>query len=66
MFKQEGQAFLPRYEKFLRLSGSNMAHVVAQSTLGADLEKTDFWKQAILSHEPDLQQFEELVARVLK
>lgn len=66
MFKKDGKKFLPRYEQFLRLSGSDMAHEVARQSLGADLEETAFWKQAILSHEPELQQFEELVTRVLK
>lgn len=66
MFKKEGEKFLPRYEQFLRLSGSNMAHEVARQTLGADLEETSFWKQAILSHEEELQQFEELAIKVLK
>lgn len=66
MFQNEGEKFLPRYEAFLRLSGSDMAQEVARKTLGADLEKADFWKQAIMSLEPELKQFEELVARVLK
>ncbi|MFZ5951845.1 MAG: M3 family oligoendopeptidase [Candidatus Rifleibacteriota bacterium] len=66
MFKQQRQAFLPKYEKFLRQSGSNMAHIVAKESIGADLEQPAFWKQAILSHESDLKMFEELVPRVLK
>ena len=66
MFKREGEKFLPRYRDFLKLSGSNMAHEVARQTLGADLETTTFWKQAILGHEPELKMFEELVGKVLK
>lgn len=65
MFKQQRQAFLPKYEEFLRKSGSNMAHIVAKETIGADLEQPAFWKQAILSHEPELKLFEELSGRVL-
>jgi len=66
MFQNEGEKFLPKYEEFLRLSGSDMAHKVVFKALGADLEKVDFWKQAISSLEPELKLFEELVARVLK
>ena len=65
MFKQQREKFLPKYEEFLRHSGSNMAHIVAKETIGADLEQPAFWKQAILSHEPDLKLFEELSAKVL-
>lgn len=65
MFQREGAAFLPKYEEFLCLSGSDMAQNVAQKALGADLEGTEFWKRAIMSHESDLAQFEELVKKVL-
>ncbi|MGM0601398.1 MAG: M3 family oligoendopeptidase [Candidatus Rifleibacteriota bacterium] len=66
MFKKEQEAFLPKYENFLRKSGSNLAHLVAKETLGANLETKEFWKQSIMSHEPELKLFEELVAKVLK
>jgi oligoendopeptidase F len=66
MFKDEKEAFLPKYEEFLRKSGTDMAHIVARKTLGAELEQPDFWKAAILSHENELKVFEELVAKVLK
>lgn len=66
MFRNEGKAFLPKYRDFLRLSGSDMAHIVARKTLGADLENTEFWKKAILSHEPEFKMFEKLVKKVLK
>lgn len=47
LFKQEGPAFLPKYEKFLRLSGSALAHEVAKASIGEDIETTDFWVRAI-------------------
>jgi len=65
MFKREGKAFLPKYQEFLRYSGSDMAQSVAQDTLGVDLETTDFWKRSIMSHEPELAEFETLVKKVL-
>ncbi len=46
-FKQEGQTFLPRYEQFLRLSGSALAHEVAKASVGEDLEQPGFWARAI-------------------
>jgi oligoendopeptidase F len=66
MFRQQRHEFLPKYEEFLRRSGSNMAHVVAKETIGADLEQAAFWKQAILSHEADLKAFEDLSAKILQ
>ena len=42
-----------------------MAQNVAQKALGADLEGTEFWKRAIMSHASDLAQFEKLVKKVL-
>lgn len=64
MFKREGSAFLPKYQEFLRLSGNDMAQSVAQKALGTDLESTEFWKRAIMSHEAELAQFEELSKKV--
>jgi oligoendopeptidase F len=47
MWKAEGADFLPRYEAFLRATGSGMAHEVARATLGRDLEDAAFWVEAI-------------------
>lgn len=47
VFQAEGSAFLPRYEAFLRATGSAMAHEVARQTLGEDLEQPGFWIRAI-------------------
>lgn len=66
MFKKDKEGFLPKYKKFLELSGSDMAHIVASKTIGADLEEKDFWKKAILSLEEELTLFEELVPKVIK
>jgi len=48
-YKAEGPAFLPRYEAFLRRTGSGPAHLVARETLGVDLERPEFWSGAIAS-----------------
>ena len=65
MFAKEGADFLPRYEEFLRLTGSDTAENVARRTIGRDLESPDFWVEAIQSLEPPLAQLEELLPRVL-
>lgn len=66
MFKKDKKAFLPKYREFLRYSGSDMAHEVARKTIGADLEDTKFWTEAILSHKAELDMFNELASKVMK
>ena len=65
MFRKEGPDFLPRYESFLRLTGSDTAENVARRSLDSDLEQPDFWVQAIRSLEEPLAQLETLSPRVL-
>ena len=66
LFKKEGLKFLPRYEAFLRLTGSDTAENVAKRSIGQDLEQPDFWVQAIRSLEAPLAQLEGLLPTVLK
>ena len=47
LFKKEGGGFLPKYEEFLRLAGSDTAEIVVQRTMGDDIQKVDFWTAAI-------------------
>lgn len=49
MFKREGREFIPKYEEFLRLSGSDTAENVAKRSIGRDLESPDFWAESINS-----------------
>ena len=65
MFKQEGADFLPRYEEFLRLTGSDTAEGVAKRTLGRDLEDTAFWTEAIQTLEQPLAALEKILPEVL-
>ena len=65
MFKKDKAAFLPKYREFLRYSGSNMAHEVARKTIGADLEDSKFWTEAILSHKNELELFNKLASKVM-
>lgn len=65
MFKQEGAAFLRKYEEFLRLAGSDTAENVVQRTVGRDLEDPQFWREAIRSLEEPLKHLEDLLPKVL-
>lgn len=60
VFKREGPDFLPRYEGFLRLTGSAAAEEVARRTIGRDLESPEFWSDAIRSLEEPLSRLETL------
>jgi oligoendopeptidase F len=64
-YKQEGQDFLPRYEDFLRLTGSDTAEGVARQSIDVDLEQPDFWIDAIRSLKEPLAQLEALLPKTL-
>ncbi|HVO93845.1 MAG TPA: M3 family oligoendopeptidase [Terriglobales bacterium] len=65
MFKAEGKSFLPKYEEFLRLAGSDTAENVVKRTLGQDIERADFWAAAIKTLEAPLHKLEELAPKVV-
>lgn len=60
-FKAEGPSFLPKYEAFLRLTGSAPAEEVARRSIGADLGKPDFWATAIVSLKEPLERYKKLL-----
>lgn len=65
LFQKEGSDFLPRYEDFLRLTGSDTCENVVKQSIGQDLEKPDFWVQAIRGMQKPLAQLEEILPQVL-
>ncbi len=65
MFKKEEREFLPRYEEFLRLTGSDTPENVARRTIGCDLESPEFWVEAIHSLKKPLDDLETILPRVL-
>jgi oligoendopeptidase F len=65
MFKKDGARFLPKYEEFLRLAGSDTAENVVKRTVGQDIEKTAFWTAAIKSLEEPLYRLQALLPKVL-
>jgi oligoendopeptidase F len=50
--QREGAAFLPRYEDFLRLTGSAPVEEVVRRTLGADTTDPAFWEGCIATLAP--------------
>jgi oligoendopeptidase F len=60
-FKAEGPAFLPKYEAFLRLTGSDTAENVAKRSLGADLGDPAFWETAIKGLAEQLARYKKLL-----
>ncbi|MCH2665196.1 M3 family oligoendopeptidase [bacterium] len=64
-FKEQGPDFLPRYEDFLLLTGSDTAEGVAKRSIGEDLEKPDFWVRAIHTLDEPLAQLRELLPNTL-
>jgi oligoendopeptidase F len=64
LFQKEGASFLPKYEEFLRLSGSDTAENVVQRTVGLDLGKPEFWSEAIQSLKAPLLRLEALLPKV--
>lgn len=65
MFSKEGASFLPKYEDFLRLAGSDTAENVVKRTLGEDIETPKFWVEAIRSLEGPLNRLQALAPKVL-
>ena len=58
MLKHDGAAFLPRYERFLELTGKDTCENVARVSIGRDLETPAFWCEAIRSLEEPLGELE--------
>jgi len=65
MFRKEGDAFLPKYEAFLRLAGSDTAENVVRRTVGRELEAPEFWSEAIRSLEEPLTRLQTLLPKLL-
>jgi oligoendopeptidase F len=61
MFKKQDPDFLPQYEEFLRLAGSDTAENVVRRTVGRNLEQPEFWAEGIQSLEEPLTQLEKLL-----
>ena len=64
MFKDEGEKFLDKYEKFLLLSGSNTCENVVKKSIGEDIQSKQFWMDAIDTLNEPLENLKELLPKV--
>ena len=60
LFSKEGPSFLPKYEEFLRLTGSDTVENVARRSIGADTTDPAFWAEAITSLSEPLERYRRL------
>ena len=63
-FRREGAEFLPAYEEFLRLTGSDDAEGAVRRSLGDDITKKEFWRDAVLTLSRPLGELRELLPSV--
>jgi oligoendopeptidase F len=61
-FRTEGREFLPRYETFLKMTGSDTVENVTRAALGVDLTAPAFWETAIDSLQAPLARYRRLLA----
>jgi len=61
-FLRTGPDFLPRYETFLRLSGSATCEEVVRRSLGRDIRDRGFWSDALSGIELRVRELESAVA----
>ena len=55
-YEKEGPNFLPRYEQYLKLTGSDTAENVVRQAIGLELTEPGFWSDAIRGLEGVLDQ----------
>ncbi len=61
-YEKEGPDFLPKYERYLKLTGSDTAENVVRRTVGLELTDPAFWSDAIRGLAGVLDQLEASVA----
>ena len=63
-FRRHGDEFIPVYEEFLRLTGSDDAEGAVKRSIGDDITSKDFWKEAILTLSRPLEELKDLLPSV--
>ncbi|MBN1901899.1 M3 family oligoendopeptidase [Candidatus Sumerlaeota bacterium] len=64
LFQSEGKSFLPKYEKFLEMTGSDTCENVARKSIGRNLSSPDFWDEAIKSVREPMKKYSRLLPLV--
>jgi oligoendopeptidase F len=65
-YRREGPDFLPRYEAFLRRTGSATCEVAVKEALGRDITQPEFWAEAVHAMDHPLKQLEALVPELTR
>ncbi len=60
---EQGASFLPKYEEFLMLTGSDTVENVVSRSIGEDTTKPEFWAKSIKSLEAPLAKYKELLKK---
>ena len=63
-FRQHGEEFIPVYQEFLSLTGSDDAEGAVKRSIGDDITSKDFWKEAICTLSRPLEELKELLPSV--
>lgn len=66
MFKQQGESFLPKYEEFLRQSGSGSVEDVSSKVLNINIQDPKFWSEAIQALKEPLDTYRNLLQNLKK
>ena len=65
LYRQEGAAFVPKYNKLLRSCGSGLVADVAAS-VGIDVRSVDFWRSSLKVYEREIEEFIALADEMMK
>ena len=65
LYLKEGEAFLPRYEEFLRLTGSDTAENVVMRSIDRDISDPEFWVESIRSLKEPQDRLEAILPGVM-
>lgn len=60
-YLEQGNSFLPDYEKLLKMSGSGDCETVIRESIGEDCTRTEFWSRAITGIRRSINDFRSLV-----
>jgi oligoendopeptidase F len=66
MFKQEGKSFLPKYEEFLRQSGSGSVEDITSKVFNINVRDPNFWSDTIQSLKEPLDTYRNLLSNLKK
>lgn len=66
MFRQQGKSFLPKYEEFLRQSGSGSVEDITSKVFNINVRDPNFWSDTIQSLKEPLDTYRNLLSNLKK